>query len=269
MFTNSRSLAVALSASALLFGATARAQDTAQDAAIQVPPMFNPPPPDLGPPSTSGTRSHMANRGLQVGVRTGYGGGAGVVYSGLTVHEASSGGIPVIVDLGARILPELYAGIYGGWASIFTKNNAVSCPDDLDCKTQQWRFGVQFDFHYIPTSKLDPYIGLGGGYEILHTHITGAIPIPTALGTIPGTTDTTITDRGWEFANLTAGFDARFNRAVALGPFISGSISEYGVHSGTETASIMGTQVVARPVPTVSHGLHELLFVGVRATFNP
>jgi hypothetical protein len=265
MLRSSRRLAVALSASALLLGGTARAQD----AAIQAPPMFNPPPPDLGSPATSGTRSHMANRGLQVGVRTGYGAGAGIVYSGLNVKDASSGGIPVIVDLGVRALPQLYAGIYGGWSSIFTKNNAVSCPDDLDCKTQQWRFGVQFDFHYAPTSKLDPYIGLGGGYEILHTHISGPVPIPTPLGTLAGTTDTSIIDRGWEFANLTLGFDARINRGVGLGPFVSASLNEYGVHSGTERASIMGTQVVAMPVPTVNHGLHELFFAGVRATFNP
>ena len=160
MFTSSRGLAVVLSAGAMLIGGAARAQD----ATIESPPMLNPPPPDLGPPSTTGTRSHVANTGLQVGVRTGYGGGAGIVYSGLSVHEATSGSIPVIVDLGVRALPQLYAGIYGSWAAQLTKSNPVSCPGDLDCQTQQWRFGVQFDFHYNPRSKLDPYVGLGGGY---------------------------------------------------------------------------------------------------------
>jgi hypothetical protein len=261
MVTSLRAIVVALSASGLLVGGTARAQDEG--------PILNPPPPDLGPPSIYGSHSHMANRGLQVGARTGYGGGTGIVYSGLSVHEASSGGIPVIVDLGVRALPQLYAGIYGGFTPIFTKSNPVSCPDGIDCTTQQWRFGVQFDFHFVPTSKLDPYIGLGGGYEILHTHLTGSVPVPTPLGSFPGNVDASITDRGWEFASLTLGFDARINSGVGIGPFVSGSLNEYGVHSGTQTVSVSGTQVAANQVPPVNHGLHELFWAGVRATFNP
>jgi hypothetical protein len=264
MFTSSRGLAVALSASAVLIAGTARAQE----ATLETPPMLNPPPPDIPTPSMS-ARSHMANTGLQLGVRTGYGGGTGIVYHGLSVKDASSGTVPIQIDLGVRALPQLYAGIYGSWGEIFTKNNPVECPGTLDCKTQQWRFGVQFDFHWLPTSRLDPYIGLGGGYEILHTHIAGGIPIPTVLGTIQGTTDTSIIDRGWEFATLTFGFDARLSRGAGIGPFASASLAEYGVHSGTETVSVAGRQVASMPPAPVSHGLHELYFVGVRATFNP
>jgi hypothetical protein len=263
MFTSSRRLAVALTASALLVGGSARAQD-------QTTPIFNPPPPDVGPPSTYGySHSRMANTGLQVGVRTGYGGGTGIVYSGLSVHEASGGAIPVIVDLGVRIVPQFYAGIYGSWANIFTKNNPVSCPGDLDCKTNQWRFGVELDFHPLPSSKFDPYFGVGGGYEILHTSINGAANLPTALGTVPGTVSAGIIDRGWEFVNLTGGFDVRINHGVGIGPFISGSLSEYGVHTGNQSASVGGTQVANMPVPPVTHGLHELYFAGIRGTFNP
>ena len=262
MFTCSRRLAVALSAGALLIGRSAHAQD-------ETAPAFNPPPPDLPSPDVSGSRSHMANTGLQVGVRTGYGGGTGIVYSGLPVRDASSGGIPIILDLGVRVLPQLYAGLYGSFAPIFTKSNPLSCPDGLDCTTQQWRFGVQFDFHYMPASRFDPYIGLGGGYEILHSNVSGPVPVPTPLGTFPGNVNANIIDRGWEFANLTFGFDARFNRAVALGPFISGSLNEYGIHSGTQTVTVAGNQVAATPVTNVNHGLHELFFAGLRGTFNP
>jgi hypothetical protein len=262
MFTWSRPLAVALTASALFMGGSVRAQDEAA-------PVYNSPPPDLGPPSRYGSGRYEANRGLQVGARVGYGAGTGIVYSGLPVHDSSSGGIPVVVDLGVRALPQLYLGIYGGFAPIFVKSNPVSCPDGLNCTTQQWRFGVQFDYHFIPRSRLDPYIGLGGGYEILHSNISGSVPVPTPLGTATGNVNASIIDRGWEFAAVTLGFDARFNRAVALGPFISGSINEYGIHSGTQTVSVGGTQVAATPVTTVSHGAHELFFAGLRGTFNP
>jgi hypothetical protein len=263
MFTSSRWLAVALPVSALLVGGSARAQDEA------VPPILNPPPPDLGPPATFGSHRYMANTGLQVGARVGYGGGAGIVYSGLSVHEASGGGIPIIIDLGARIVPQLYLGIYGQFAPIFTKSNPISCPDDFDCNAQQWRFGVEGDFHFVPRSRLDPYIGLGGGYEVLHTNVTGPVPVPTALGTFTGNAHASITDRGWEFANLTLGFDARITRAVGLGPFVSGSIGEYGIRSGVQTVSVAGTQVAGNPTPGVNHGLHELFFGGLRGTLNP
>jgi hypothetical protein len=93
--------------------------------------------------------------------------------------------------------------------------------------------------------------------------------VPTPLGTFTGNAHASIIDRGWEFAALTLGFDGRFNRAVALGPFISGSINEYGVHSGTQTVAIAGSQVAAMQVPAVNHGLHELFFAGLRGTFNP
>ncbi len=232
-------------------------------------PMFNPPPPDVGPPSQMGPQRYQANTGLQVGVRTGYQGGAGIVYSGLSVHESSGGAIPVIVDLGVRVIPQLYAGIYGSWASIFTKNNPTSCPGDLDCKTDQWRFGVEFDYHPMPHKRLDGYVGLGGGYEILHTTINGPITVPTALGTFPAQASAGIIDRGWEFATLSGGFDYRINRGVGIGPFLSASLAEYGVHTGNQSATINGMQVANTPVPPVTHGLHELLFAGLRGTFNP
>jgi opacity protein-like surface antigen len=263
MFTSSRRLALGLAASALLIGGSARAQD------YETTPILNPPPPDLGPPATFGSHRYQANTGLQVGARVGYGGGAGIVYSGLDVTSASAGGLPIIVDLGARVLPQLYGGLYGQFAPIFTKNNPISCPDGFDCNAQQWRFGVQFDYHYAPRSRLDPYVGLGGGYEVLHTNVTGPVPVPTALGTLTGNAHASITDRGWEFVNLTFGFDGRFNRAVALGPFVTGSIGEYGIHTGTEDVYIAGTQVAAMHTPNVNHGVHELFFGGLRGTFNP
>jgi hypothetical protein len=268
MFTRQRPIVVALAASVtgaaslLLMSASARAQD-------ETAPIFNSPPPDLAPPSTYGSHRYQANTGLQVGARVGYGGGTGIVYSGLGVRDASGGGIPVIVDLGVRALPQLYAGVYGGFAPIFVKSNPVSCPGNFDCNTQQWRFGVQFDYHFVPRSRLDPYIGFGGGYEILHSNVSGDVTVPTLGGPLTGNAHAGITDRGWEFGSITLGFDGRFNRAVALGPFVSGSIAEYGVHTGTQTVSVAGTQVAAMPVPAVSHGAHELFFAGLRGTFNP
>jgi hypothetical protein len=262
MFTCPRLLAAAFTTSALLIGSTVHAQD-------EIQPLYNTPPPDVPLSSVIGAHGYTANRGLQLGARFGYGGGTGIVYSGLSVTDASNGGLPIIVDLGVRALPQLYVGLYGQFAPIFTKNNPVSCPDGFDCTTQQWRFGVEADYHFVPRSKLDPYIGLGSGYEILHTSVNGTVPVPTPLGTATGNVHAGIIDRGWEFANLTLGFDARLNHVVGVGPFVSASISEYGVHDGTQVVAVGGTTVSNTPIPEVTHGVHELYFAGVRGTFNP
>lgn len=267
MDISARFLVVPLIASALLTGANARAQDDNWGQ----PPMFNPAPPDVVPGS-SYVNAHdwMARRGPQMGVRVGYTAGTGIVYSGLDVHDASSGALPITVDLGWRFLPQLYAGLYGAFAPVFLKNNPVSCPGDFDCNAQNWRFGVQVDYHFMPRSRLDPYVGLGGGYEILHTNVNGVSPVPLPTGgAAPGHVSAGIIDRGWEFANLTLGFDARIDSMVGVGPYVSGSLNEYNVHTGTQSVTVGNTQVSNAPLPDVDHGLHELFTAGVRGTFNP
>jgi hypothetical protein len=205
--------------------------------------------------------------GLQFGARIGYAFGAGDVYSGLGVSDASNGALPLTVDFGLRLLPELYVGLYGSWAHVFTKTNAISCPTGFDCTANDWRFGLEVDYHFTPRRHLDPYIGLSGGYEVLHTDISGPTTVQTPLGPAQGTASASITDRGWEFAALTLGLDLRVVRFFGLGPFVQASINEYGVHSGTQTVTVAGSSTSVS-VPDVSHDAHGLIEVGLRGTFN-
>jgi hypothetical protein len=211
MDISARGFAISLVVSgSLISSANARAQ-------YEQAPFFNPPPPDVTASSTyAGPHPFAARRGPQLGLRVGYASGTGIVYSGLNVHDASDGALPVTVDLGWRFLPQLYAGVYGSFAPVFTKGNPLSCPAGFDCNAQDWRFGVQVDYHFLPRTRLDPYVGLGGGYEILHTNANGPVVVPTPLGNAPGNASAGIIDRGWEFAALTLGFDARINAWSAL-----------------------------------------------------
>jgi hypothetical protein len=212
----------------------------------------------------------MAQPGPQLGLRVGYALGTGDVYSGLSLRDSSSGALPVTIDLGWRFLPQLYGGLYGSFAPVFLKTNPLSCPEGFDCNAQDWRFGVQFDFHFVPRSRLDPYVGLGGGYEILRTNVSGGTPVPLPTGgSAPGHASVYIIDRGWEFANLTLGFDARVDRWVGIGPYLSGSLNEFNVHTGNQYVNVGGTQVSNTAVSPVNSHLHEIFFAGVRGTFNP
>jgi hypothetical protein len=259
MLKPARALAVAL-ATWLTGASPALAQD-------EYAPPGAPPGPEkvqVPPPSSA-----MANTGIQFGARVGYAFGSGVVYPGLSVSDGSNGAMPLIGDLGWRIVPQLYVGVYGQYAPVFTKNNAVECFNGFNCATQDYRWGLEVDVHPVPRSRFDPYVGLAGGYEYLHTHVSGPTVVPTAGGLVPAQVDVSVNDRGWEFASLIVGFDGRIDPAVGVGLFASASLAEYNVHTGTQTVTVNGTTVSSGPVPDVNHGLHELYIFGVRGTFNP
>ena len=240
-----RSLALSIAVGALLSSATAEAQS-----------------------SDEGERPANARMGLQFGGRIGYAFGVGDVYPGLSVSDASNGALPLTVDLGLRILPEIYVGLYGSWANVFTKTNAISCPPGYDCTADDWRFGLELDYHFMPHRRhLDPYVGISGGYEVLHTSVSGPTTVQTPLGPASGTANASITDRGWEFVALTFGLDLRVCRWLGAGPFFQASVNAYNVHSGTETVIVAGTST-STSVPDTDHDAHGLFQLGLRGTFN-
>jgi hypothetical protein len=212
--------------------------------------------------------AYEAKTGIQFGARVGYAAQAGSIYSGLGVWDASSGNVPIIVDVGWRALPQLYVGAYGQYAPVLLKTNAQSCPSDFNCDAQNWRFGLQVDIHPAPHTRLDPYFGVGSGYEILHTNVNGTVPIQLATGPATALVDQSVTDRGWEFANVTAGFDYRANAAVGVGPFITATYGRFNVHEIDRSLTVSGTPIPS-PIGAVDHVDHMQFQVGVRGTFNP
>lgn len=211
----------------------------------------------------------MANRGLQLGARVGYSFGAGDIYSGLGVSDTSNGSVPVMIDLGFRALPELYVGAFGQYAPVFLKTNPASCPDGFTCSAADLRFGLEADLHVAPRTRLDPYIGIGVGYEVLRTTFEGTSPVPLPTGaTAKGRVDTSITDRGWEYAALTLGFDYRLSSGVGVGPFATATLGAFDAHTGTTAVTVNGRSA-SNAVSDMPHATHETFIVGLRGTFNP
>jgi len=172
------------------------------------------------------------------------------------------------VDFGLRVMPELYVGAFGQFAPVFVKTNAVNCPDGFSCSAQDWRAGLEIDLHVAPRTRLDPYIGLGAGYEVLHTAVSGASSVPLPTGAVaPGRVDTDVTDRGWEYASLTLGFDYRVTDFFGIGPFASATLGAFDTHNGVTDVTVRGS-VASNSVADVTHGAHELFMVGLRGTFN-
>jgi hypothetical protein len=211
---------------------------------------------------------YQARTGFQIGARAGYAMGFGSLYSGLAMNDMSSGSVPLILDLGWRFLPQLYVGAYGQVAPVVMKNSATACPNGTDCSGLDWRLGIEADFHFLPTSRFDPYIGIGAGYEILQRTISGPVDVPLGTSTKSGILNESVTDQGWEMAAVTLGFDARMARSIGLGPFATAALSRFDLHHGSQNTVVDGGSIASGSVARVVHTTHETLIVGLRGTFT-
>jgi len=184
--------------------------------------------------------------GLQLGIRTGFILPFGKMDSGAAdISDSMSGQIPIWLDAGYRVSPQVSLGLYGQVGFALVKN----CPSGVSCSSKNWRFGANVHYHIQPTSKIDPWLGLGFGYEIF------------TLDASSGGQSVSATGKGWEFANLQAGVDFWVSDRAYLGPFVGFSFDEITSESG----DILGMHV---DTSDFDKSLHEWLFLGVRGRFD-
>jgi outer membrane protein W len=106
----------------------------------------------------------------------------------------------------------------------------------------------------VPLGRIDPWIGLGFGYEWL-----------TANGNFASSeTSASATLRGWEFVNLQGGVDWAVSDDVAIGPFVSVSFAEYTNISTDCSGGACGSGVSES---LSDKALHNWVVVGLRGTF--
>ncbi len=181
-------------------------------------------------------------RRFELGLRTGYGIPLGryadVRQIGNTRQEDVNalsddtyGAIPLWLDLGYRLTPALALGVYGMFGLVLPKSGAASdplgggCPEGLDCSALGVRFGVQAQYRFLPGAAVDPWLGLGLGYEWITSHVEGrvfGIPI-----------DVNTDHSGPELLHVQGGVDFQLAGALTLGPFASLSALQYTSCSAT------------------------------------
>jgi outer membrane protein W len=185
--------------------------------------------------------------GLSFGVRTGYMIPTGSAFSANNVSAKMSdtiaGGLPLWLDAGYRITPNIYVGLYADLALLFVASTA--CPSGASCSGSQFRIGANAHYHFLPDGKIDPWAGLGIGYEHLHYGVT------------LGESDNGVSASGFEFVNLQVGGDYKLTDAIAVGPFLSLSFGEYG-----------GASINGNDVPNFDKTLHEWFTIGVRGKYD-
>jgi hypothetical protein len=209
-------------------------------------------------------------RRFELGLRTGYGlplgRYAGVRQIGSTrqddvnaLSDDAYGAIPLWLDLGFRLTPHLVLGVYNMVGLVLPRSGAASdplgggCPEGLDCFAIGVRFGAQAQYHFQPGAELDPWLGLGLGYEWITSHVEGqvfGIPI-----------DVVTDHSGLELLHLQGGVDLRLAPALSLGPFASVSAMQYASCS----AKLDGDDSECRLPDKAWHGW---LVLGVRGVLG-
>jgi len=190
-----------------------------------------------------------ARTGFQMDIRTGYSIPMGNAFKGRKLSDVSSGQVPIILDIGGKLIPELFVGGYFGLAfgGAGGKSSDQCEASHASCATVGLSLGVEAQYHILPNNSVNPWIGYGLGFQSL------------GMGAkVNGNTDTS-SFSGFEFARFMAGADFRLNRVFGVGPFVDLSMASYSTYKddGGDSTEIPET------------ALHEWLTLGVRFVFFP
>jgi hypothetical protein len=178
---------------------------------------------------------------FEAALRVSYGLGLGDIQQGQALSDAFSGFIPAQLDLGWRFNKQWFAGVYAQYGLVFVKN----CPDGVSCSANDMRFGIEGQYHVMPDMSLDPWVGLGVGYEIAGTSVS------------VGDQSQSGSTSGFEFANLSLGGNYKVASNFAVGPVLSFSLGQYSSASQGDVSGDIQNK-----------SMHMLLTFGVRGVFD-
>lgn len=207
-------------------------------------PPANPPG---GAPLPDGSGAHAPGAGAQakasgpnpyafmVGLRLAYEVPIGLA-GGYALNEVLSGAVPIVVDAGYFVTPNLYVGGYFAYGFGLNATAGPTCPDDdgTTCNASLIRFGAAAHWHFAPRGKLDPWAGAGLGYDILNITVTDSSGATDGLGSLHGFV-----------LNLVGGADFKPLPYVGIGPYAELTTGHY--------------------VSAVSTAIHGWLGFGLRA----
>jgi len=208
-------------------------------------------------PRPAGRAEAAAPRGtggaVEFGLRTGYGiplghtGKAAGDTSDDKLSSTISGEIPLWVDLGYRLNPNVYLGLSFQYAFGFVPDG--QCSSGASCSISDLRLDANFMYHVTPDQPADFWLGFGVGYEWLRLSLSEqGITADGSAG-------------AFEFANFQVGVDFAVAPAFSLGPFVSFSLGQYRSLS-------LSAPGLSTDQDLVDKSLHEWLVLGVRGSFD-
>jgi len=186
-------------------------EDAAPDAAAPEAPDAAPAVPLAKPPP------EMKPSGFGLALRAAYAIPYGTAKDGPPSAALSGimpGAVHIGIDLGYFLDPHFYLGAYFTYGfSIGDSTVGSACADpEASCSATPIRLGIGARWHFLPKEMLDPWAGLGLGYEIVN--VTDANS---------GQSESL---NGFE-GMLQAGVDYKPKPFYGVGPFIESSLGHY------------------------------------------
>ena len=183
--------------------------------------------------STGGT-----HKAFEISLGLGYSQGFGDVGTNMpNIGDVGAGGGTAELGLGYRFNPSLLVGVYAG-ASRYAQGSKVTSGDVCG-----YQAGVQGNWHFNPTAKLDPWIGVGAGWRMF------------CLNQDAGNA----TMHGLDLGRINIGVDYQVTPTFALAPVIGASINLMLTQKG---AAVDGFSNITDPKPNL------FFFGGVMGRFD-
>jgi len=195
--------------------------------------------------------------GIELGLRSGYAIPFGNTFSATkggsppSITDAINGAIPFWFDVGYRFNPNMYVGGYVQYAIGFINNgDRFGCSmSGVSCSLNIVMFGADFHYHVMPDGVLDPWVGVGVGYEIFTLSASSQVMSSSVGG------------NGIQFFNVQAGADYKVMPNLGIGPFVMFGLGQY---------SSCSLSVPSRPpgCSVQETALHEWLTFGLRGAYD-
>jgi len=184
----------------------------------------------------------IAPSGVRFAVRSGYALPIGSAFQASgSLSDTVSGYVPIRLDVGYRFRDHFYAGAVGQLAQIIPNQ----CPSGASCGGTDTRISFMLAAHLFPHRRLDPWLGVGMGFETYGV-----------TRSIEGS-KTTINAKGLELCNADLGIDYHPYRGLRVGPVLSTSIGQF-------------TELSVNGVTTKDFQpqLHAWVLLGVRGAYD-
>ena len=191
--------------------------------------------------------------GFQLALRTGYMVPFGQVDQSLSMGDAYSGQVPLMIDVGWKFIPQLFVGLYGGLGFGGTSGQVASECNQIQatCLTASLRLGIEAQYFFLPAEKVNPWVGYGIGLE------------STGFSATANGQSASLATAGWEFGHFMVGVDFRLSKDIGIGPLLDFSLGQYS-HAGVQAPGQS-----QQNYSISDQALHEWLLIGGRVVFFP
>jgi hypothetical protein len=205
---------------------------------------------DGGPDIITPERRTGFTTGLRLGVGVPFGkaGRDAIAGSDRNLNDLTPWRAPVWVDVGYSLTGAMTLGAYG---QVGTGGTSDSCPGD--CDWSDIRVGAAMEWRFLPGAAVDPWLGIGLGYEWLSYRVLASVGRATERV-------------GGPELMLHGGVDFQVEDALRIGPYASATLSQYL----TDTFSCQpATDLCPADGSIDGAAFHSWIGIGLRGAYTP